>query len=806
MITMTWLRARRNEWHWDLLAVSVLGGMVTAFFWRTLSGDVYQPADGGDLVSFLFPTYRFAARTLSQGRLPLWNPHLYGGAPFIGDIQAGFLYPPNLLLFLLRPYFDYGWMQLFSIGHLWWAGAGVYVLVRTLGHSRPAALLAGLAFSFSDALFIHLGNLNLIAVLSWVGWILAAYQRALTLPSLAWAGISAALYALANYAGHAQSSYYIGMAVGVYTVVFCVLSSVARNWRDFWGSLVTSPLSTAVTVFILTLLISAPIFLPSAELLLFSSRAAFAYQETVEFSLAPLPALVGLLTPGFFGRGPALHWGLWERVELPYVGVVTLLLAAGSFLFPMSEKRRRLLPWLVLALFGLVVALGIYAPLHGWLTQILPGFGSFRAPARAIVLWALAVSVLAAMGLDALIGNQGVEDQEAGGSRQFPQPGLPSAQYALLIRSGGLALLLFVTPLMFVSLLVLQADPVAFLRASIAGLALVLATATWLATWLLLALYCSQRLSDRFLAGLLLLLLLVELAAAGAYTDISETEPTRGFVHPEIVTFLRGQTAAGGVLQDSQAASPPSPYRIDARTSIDDLWQPDTAALVGLMDVWGVANPLVLQHWEHLWESSGGRDTRLYDLFNVRFVLVRDGTPLPAQFTLAFDAPGPLAIYENPDPLPRAWLVANAQTVPNEEAALAALQQPAFDPLQTVILTVDAAPPTTVESPSLQAGSPLSVLSYTENEIIVAVRAVRPGYLVLSEVWYPGWRARVNGEAAPVLRANYALRAVPLPAGESTVRLWYAPDSWHWGLALFGLGIMLLVGLLLWENRRHQQR
>ncbi|MEZ4557778.1 MAG: hypothetical protein R2854_15260 [Caldilineaceae bacterium] len=116
----------------DVLAGGVLFWLILGFFWRTVSGDVYQPADGGDLVSFLFPTYRFAAQQLSQGVLPLWNPHLYGGAPFISDIQAGFLYPVNAVLFLLRPDFDYKTMQWLAIGHLYWAGLGVYVLLRVL--------------------------------------------------------------------------------------------------------------------------------------------------------------------------------------------------------------------------------------------------------------------------------------------------------------------------------------------------------------------------------------------------------------------------------------------------------------------------------------------------------------------------------------------------------------------------------------------------------------------------------------------------------------------------------------------------
>lgn len=768
-----WLTRRASPRRWDLLAGGALAAMTAAFFWRTLSGDVYQPADGGDLVSFLYPTYRFAAQSLGQGQLPLWNPHLYGGAPFIGDIQAGFLYPPNLLLFLLNPEFGYRWMQWLSIGHLWWAGLGVYALVRTLGHSRAAALLAGLAFGFSDALFIHLGNLNLIAVLSWLGWILAAFHRAVSQRSLAWAAGAAGLFAVANYAGHAQSSYYIGLALGVLGVGYWLLGIGKRGTGTGWREAFVPVAQALLTIFVLTFLLTGPILLPALELLPFTSRGDFAYQETVGFSLAPVAGLVGLLTPGFFGRGPALHWGLWDRVELPYAGVVALLLAGGALLLPLPQKRQKVLPWLALGLFGFVVALGIYAPLHGWLTQILPGFGSLRAPARAIVLWALAVSVLAGMGLDELRNAR-------------PTPG-----YRAVLRWGGLGLLLFATPLMFAALLVLQGQPTAFLRASVAGLALALATAAWLGTWLLLALRWRRRLGAPLWAGLLTGLLLLELAAAGAYTDIGETNPAAGFHHPEIVAFL--QTAESG--------AGPGPFRIDARTGIDGLWQPDTAALVGLHDVWGVANPLVLQHWERLWESSGGRDTRLYDLLNVGFVIVQDGTPLPAQFRLAFDAPGPLAVYANPDPLPRAWLVADSLSVADDAAALEALTQPDFDPRRTVILAAGAAAVSSAGSQPA-AASRVAVVSYAANEIVLAGSAGGPGTLVLSEVWYPGWRAAVNGEPAPVLRANYALRAVPVPAGDWQVRLWYAPSSWRWGLGLFGAGLLLLAGLLLWGRRR----
>ncbi len=778
-----WLTVRRDKRRWDLLYATLLAAIFLAFFWRTVSGAAFRPADGGDLVSFLYPTYRFAAHTLSQGRLPLWNPHLYGGAPFIGDIQAGFLYPPNLLLFLLNPAFDYRWMQWLSVAHLWWAGLGVYVLVRTLGQSRPAALLAAIAFGLCDVLFIHLGNLNLIAVLSWSGWILAAGHRMLTRRSLLWAGAAAALFAIANYAGHAQSSYYLGMAVGLYSLALLG----TRHWGSsnetdaprLRGFLVS--LRYPLAVLALTALLSAPILLPAIEMLPYTQRAAFAPQNSASYSLPPGPALVGLLTPGLFGRGPQNYWGAWDRVELPYAGLVTLLLAAGALLLPMAEKRRRQLPWLALALFGFVAALGGYTPVHGWLTAVLPEYGSLRAPARTIVLWALALAVLAAMGLDALLG-KGQKEEEALDSSN-------AARFFSVIQFGGPALLLVLVPLTLVSTRVLQGGDVALPRAIMAGQAGLLTIGAWLATWLLVGLYRRNRITGAVLAGLAPILLLVELTVAGANIDIGRKEPTHGFVHPEIYAFLREQAGA-----DEEEL-----FRIDARTGIYDLWQPDTAALAGLQDVWGVHNPLTLTHWETLWENNGGRGTRIYDLLNVRFVLVRDGTPLPEQYTLAYDAPGPLAVYENPDPLPRAWLVAGAQIVPDEESALAALLAKSFEPSESVVL-LRANGRSPVEGSVAQGmDAPISVHAYSENEMVLTASAERAGYLVLSEVWYPGWRATINGAAAPILRANYTLRALPVPAGELEIRMWYAPESWRRGLMLFALGILVLAGLCLWQ-------
>lgn len=777
------LRTGGPSRHLDLLVAGALVVATVAFFWRTVSGDVFQPADGGDLVSFLYPTYRFAATTLARGELPLWNPHLYGGAPFIADIQAGFLYLPNLLLFWLWPDFPYPVMQWMVLGHLLWAGLGMVVLLRTLTWpthpvTRAAALFGALAFQFSDPFLIHLGNLNLVAVLSWLPWVLAASLRSIHRRSWRWAAVAGLLFGLGNYAGHAQSSYYIGLALGI--VALGAHWSGTDAWRP---AALGRDAARLLFTGLVALLVSAPILLPALELSAYTARRDFTYQDTIAYSLAPTQ-LIGAVAPGFFGRGPALHWSLWDRVETPFAGVTTLLLAAAALLLAAPEQRRRLWSWVGLGLFGVLLALGVYAIVHGWLTVLAPGFDQLRAPARALVLWSVGLAVLAALGFDLVLAQAA---PAAGETR-------PTAweTWRRLAAQGGRVWVMVVLPLAYLALLLTQQSDIQFLRASVAALALTLAALVWWGTWATAAGLAAGWWSARAAAAMFIGLLFFDLSAAGAYTDISPVDPTRGFHHPEIFAHLRAD---------------PEVFRIDSDTGIQDLWQPDTAALAGLEDVAGIVNPLMLRHWRAQTEATGGRHSAAYDLLNVKYVIVRDGTPLPDKFVLDYDAPGALAVYRNPDVMPRAWIVHAARVVADPDEALTQLRDDEIDPRTTVLLLEhelqNAAPFGAVEP--APPGS-AAIVQRSANRITVQTETAAPGYLVLSEVWYPGWQATVNGAPVTLLRANGGLRALPIPAGTATVALRFAPKTWRVGLVAAGVGLLLTVGVAVWEGRRSRAR
>jgi len=817
-----WLHRRgRSDWRRDVLAAGLLALACAGYFWRVLVGDSFMPADGGDLLSFLWPTYRFAAESLRAGQWPLWNPHLYSGAPHVADIQAGFLYPPNLPLFLAFPDFGALAMQGMSILHLWWAGLGMYVLLRSLhtqggrdasprlsmtgGESMPlvgraAALAAGIAFAFSDPLWVHFGNLNLIAVASWLPWVLACYARALEdgkqeaqtstphasrftfHPSLAWAAVGGVLLGIATLAGHIQSTLFIGVTValyGLFWLYFELQEPGARLRPAALRLLGRTALLAAVGM-----LLAAPVLLPAVQLAQYTARAEWDYQQTVGYSLAPAQ-WIGLVVPGFFGRGPQLHWGLWPRVEVGYIGILPLALAALALL---GRRNRHTWTFLGIAGAGLLLALGIYSIPHGWLS-LLPGFDLLRAPGRFVLLMSFGLAALAGIGLQVLLSPIG--DAEAWKALTRLSSGLGwVAKVAAAI----------VVPLTFAALLLTQdRDPAVYLRVGVAAIAILLAVAFLWASWALVAARRAGWARPRTVAILAIALIFIDLASTGAYNDLGNNDPTASFQQPAIAAFL-------------QQAEDGEPFRIDARTGVDQLWQPNSALLYGLDDVWGGDNPSLFAPYERYWEGMGSRSSRLYDFLNARFVIGRKEVELDwNKFELAFDGDPELNVYRNREALPRAFVVHEARVASGPDAAgqaWAAVQDPAFDPAAQVVIEPGAAQ-LPVTAP---AAGPETVrwLERSNNELALEVTATAPGYLVLSEVWYPGWQAETllagqsqAGQPQPVLRANSTFRAIPLwQAGTQVVRLRFTPPLWRLGLAAAALTLIGLLAAALIVRRK----
>lgn len=775
----------RTPWHRDAAALLLLALATLGCFWRVAAGQNWIPADGGDLVSFLFPTYRFAAASLAAGAWPLWNPHLYGGAPHVGDIQAGFLYPPNLVLFLLQPDFPYATLQWFSMAHIWFAGAGAYLLLaRGLRVRRAAALAGALTFMFSDGFFVHFGNLNYNATMSWLPWVFWAYltnqrrgeaadpERAdgagahALMRILPGAAVTGALLAVGTLAGHIQATMFIGLALATYSGFTLWLHRAEADFR-FHAAAVAVSLAVCGLV---AVLLAAPILLPALELMPHTTRARWDYQQAAGYSLAPAQ-WIGWLMPGFFGRGPQFHWGVWPRVETGYIGILPLILAG---LTAALRRERRIWPWVGLALTSFVLALGIYAIPHGWLT-LLPGFGQLRAPARLVLVTGFALAVLAALGLDAVL-----------------QPLSARAAAALErvwrgVGRGVAAAWAIAAPLAYLALLLTSdREPAVVTRVSLALAAVMAFIGLLTASFLWLTARRGAWAQPLTLGWLAVGLIYGDLASLGAHQDVGNQDPSLSYRQPAIVGFLTQQ---------------PGPFRIDTKTAIEREWQADTALLYGLEDVDGIANPLLLADAARYWDHLGSRSTPLYDLLNARYVIVHKDAPLDwNKYVLAFDGDPRLNVYENTHVLPRAFLVPQTQAVADHEAAWTAIHAAGFDPRVTAV----------VEGASnLQTGGrgQVTEIRYRANRLTMRVTADGPAFVVVSQIWYPGWQAWVDGKpVGPALRTDYLFQGVQAPAGEHQIELRFEPVAWRVGWGLAGVGV---IGLLaawmaprIWLRRR----
>jgi hypothetical protein len=757
------------------LALATLG-----FFWRVVVGQNWMPADGGDLVSFLYPTYRWAAQTLAEGTWPLWNGGLYAGAPHVGDVQAGFLYPPNLALFLLWPNFPYSVLQWMSIGHIWFAGAGMYLfLARGLRTGRVPALAGSLAFMFSDPFIVHFGNLNYNAVASWLPWVFWAFSVCLSrlrrddispVSAIRWAARAGLLLAIGSLAGHIQATLFILLSLAIYTLGWLWLyrEEAAPAPRAAYA---LAALSVATGFLVLA---AAPILLPSLELSRFAQRTVWQYTQTAGYSLAPVQ-LIGWLVPGFFGRGPQFHWGSWPRVEMGYLGILPLLLAVAALLV---RRDRAVWNWLILAGVSLLLALGIYGIPHGWLT-LLPGFDQLRAPARLVLITDFAVAVLAALGLQALLGLVRAPLAE----------GVSTLWRLVKAATGGTVLV--AAPLAFLSLLLTQdRDAVVVMRVAIAAIAVV----TFAGLLAISACWLKALISGwggrSTLGWLAIGIIFIDVASLGAYQDLGDKDPSRSFEQPAIVGFL---------------ASQPGPFRIDARTGIDGLWQPDTALLHGLEDVGGLANPLLLSDTARYWDGLGSRSSALYDLLNVRYLIAPKDVALDwDKFELAFDGDPLLNVYLNRSALPRAFLVFDAQFVGEHEAAWDAVHRPEFDPRRQVVVE---SPADALAHTNAGAVGGVEIVRSAPGRLELSSSADGPAWLVVSQSWYPGWRVILDGaDVGSPLRADYAFQAAPLPAGDHTIVLEYRPVLWRLGWWLAGASIVLAgVTTLLWKRRNRRR-
>ena len=759
---------------------------------------------GMDTVTQYYTWYSYLGESLRSGTLPGWNPRQFSGVPFAGDPLSGWTYLPAMLLFTLLPLNVAAKAYMFL--HLLLAGLFAYSLARVLRMGTAGALLAAVAYEYSGYLFVRNTCCFPYAnVYTWLPLAIVGAELAIRSPRLLdrglWWGLSglALSQILASWLG--QGAYYALIAVGGY-VAYRTLLFPPESMRSLRGRL------------------SGAAAHGGAVLLFGFGLAAAGFLPRLEYNA--LSNLAG----GYSNPKTGLGWTIedWDRLFLPsgqlYAGAAVLALALAAPLVARGSATRFAVPYFAaLSLFALTFAGRGTTLLHSVL-YLLPGLERMHphAPPRVMLIFYLGTALLAGATLTYL-GEMG---------RRSPAlVSLPILAALFLLTRSTLVrpvnipanradVGLWEAPAPYLLRVGVQMHPGAFW-------ALILAVALAAAYALLPARLTAWR---GLAATLLVLVVFADLFAAGM-TAIEHHAGFHGgdrivkvdlaeYYEPTGATrFLqsKGGEPSRYVGYDPKISSKGNtvPYNVRFRDPKARALEAENRATLweALQSVQGYNAVHLARYGEYLkamnddsqnYHGSNvlptGIESPLLDLLNVRYIVVpADTTPespvrlqeLERELPVVYED-DTVKILENREALPRTWIVHSARQTRPEEA-LDLLASGAVDPRETALLEEE---PPDLDVADNDSHDHASVTSYEAGRIALETSTGAAALLVLSEVYYPAWKAYVDGERVPLYRADHLLRAVPVPAGEHTVELRY--ESWTLRL---GTAVSLLTGLIL---------
>jgi len=701
----------------------------------------------------------FVEHIRALGRLPLWNPYLFGGVPTVEAGSGDILYPASILHFLLPLTSALAWKLIL---HVYLAGVFMYLAARALGLRRYPALFAGCAYLLSTNLVSLVwggqdGKMYVTALFPGALWLLiTALDRRSWLRFL-WLGVVAGLMVVA----HPQLAYYAYIALALY--------AAGSLWsrRSQGGAVLANSLAGGMLAVATAFGVASVVLLPMYRYLREDSPRAGpgrGFEYSASWSLHAEEAL-SFFIPEFAGTDVQsdTYWGKNPfKHNSEYGGALVLVLGIAGLAGLKGDRRR----WAfgAMALVALLYGLGSGTPFFRLLYSVIPGLKNFRAPSLASFVAVSAITILAAMFLNRTLNDAGAETRRLA-SRAL----LVGAIFALLI-----------------ALIALAGGPGFYQTWSgIFGRAEGLDRAGAFAANL-----------SRLTAGALIVSVLCALAWGALFL------------------WSRGSLRASQVVIALIALTSLDLLRVDARyiqiVKYDDFFPPDPGiealrarlapgervltvagvypegflATYGVPEVFGYhGNQLrwynALTRYDVRQGARTGAELEQYWLgllnsgtlraLSARYVLLPGQVDLPGYRLLGSDQR--VAVYINDGAVPGAAVIPQVQVEPDSARRVELLWSPTFDPSKTAI----------VDQPVLALGQAGGTGSATidgngDDTLAVRVTTTGPALLAISRTYHPSWEAELDGVSAPVIRTNHALMGVAIPrAGEHRLLLRYRP-------------------------------
>jgi hypothetical protein len=711
-----------------------------------------------DFGMFSYPVAYFHRQCFWRGELPLWNPFSHCGVPFLAQWNTLTLYPLSLIYLVL----PLAWsLPFFCLAHLYWGGLGMYLLAQRWTNHRLAAGLAGVIFAFNGLSLNFLMWPSHMATFSWLPWVLWLGQRAWREggKALVWGTIAGAMQMLA---GGPET------ILATWLILFVLMCGDWMQERGLRSRLPWRFLGMGILV----ALLCAVQLLPFLELLAHSQRDRDYSTTTHDWSM-PFWGWANFLVPLFrtspTAQGVFLQNGQYWTSSY-YAGIGTLLLAAVA-VWRVRDWRIRAMAALVL--LGLILALGDCTLLYRGLRFCFPGMGFVRYPVKFVILVLALAPLLAAFGLSALTCKTRV-----------------AARFEII---GSLLMLLLVGVIVAVDSKSSMPEDAwratwqsGLSRAAFLGVAFVLTV---------VLLRSEGR--RRILFGCLLLVIFWLDMVTHAPTQNPSANPavyapgwaraqlklspdpklgsSRVMLSPEALEFLKYNPTPK--LEETYLRN-----RLAIRVNcnlLDELPQIDGFFSLVPREVSRVTK----LPYEQPTNSFPG----LLDFLGVA------QTTLPGK---TFD----WAPRGSPMPLVTAG---QRPVFADDRTAFEALSQTNLDLRQTVILPLEARGSITVTQ---QTSARVVDARFASRQISLQTEAPAACMVVLSQTYYPAWKAFIDGQPTRIWRANYAFQALRVPAGRHKVLLIYEDRAFLVGVVLSGLGLLTCAALWSRYFTRHAIR
>jgi hypothetical protein len=775
-----------------------------------------------DVATFYMPWYAHLGEAVRALDIPGWNPFLFSGTPFAGDPQSGWWYFPAMFFFtILDPVPAY---QAYIVFHLALAGVSTYALCRMWGMAIIPALLAGAAYqagpfvSHVSCCLIHVQLATWIP-LGLIGVEQIVRSKHLNRRAVGWLITGFAMsQMIAGWPG--QGMYNGCLLIGGYLAFRLLISheNGALGLRDRVVRLVTDGAGTLG----LALGWAAAGLLPRLDIV---SRTNVAWGEYEGFQNDKYSSGWSVI------RMFDLFWSDNNGYQslLFYLGAPVLVLMTAGVLLGWN---RPWVPYLTMTTV-LTSVMALKPTIIHQVLFLLPRYEELHShvPSRVLAVQWIGPVVLAATAVDVLLKS----------------PSRPA-----ILRAAGLGLVVWLGPAFWLHAVGWAVPWPSFAAAGMATLIVGFFAITSTPP--------SERYS-RFVPraqGVLAVLLLLLVVADPAGRRIVSTLRT-GETMSEVIQIPTGPIARDAVPQNDASTDPGGAgeflqtlrdqgdyFRFFGYENVlqqggngyltfyrENFANPTAIAILinarpmrlHLNDVQGY-NPVQLRNYVEFITAvngevqdyhdaqilPGGLGSPLLNLLNVRYIVIPNDAvgsrPRTDILFLISSYPevfrnSEVRVLENPNAMPRAWLVHDVVELPQEEI-LDFIGDAGFDPATTAAVAAGSVD-YVLSEPDPTSAESVSIVTYDDDTLVLEVTAGSDGLLVLSEIYEKGWHAKVDGEMVPVEEVNGVLRAVPVSAGVHTVTLTYDPWSLRYGFYVsLGSAAMSLVVVAWFVARRRE--